>query len=87
MMRLIADPPCVMKVHLSGLCKRMKIHTVPSYIEGSAPRIYIPLYMTMVQPVQMQIHSYIRALRDTLVHKPTAQMAHKALYIAQARIV
>ena len=41
----------------------------------------------MVQPVQMQIHTYSRALRDTLVHKPTAQMAHKALYVAQARIV
>ena len=86
-MKLIVDPPCVMKLHLSGLCKRMKIHAVPSYIDSSVPTTYIPLYMPMAQPMQMQIHTYSRALRDTLVHKPTAQMAHKALYTAQARIV
>jgi len=82
MKKLIVDSPCVMKLHLSGLCKRMKIHAVPSYIEGGIPNTYIPLYMPMVQPVQMQIHTYSTALRDTLVHKPTAQTAHKPPYIA-----
>jgi hypothetical protein len=60
MMKLIADSPCVMKLHLSGFCKRMKIHAVPLYIEGGIPSTYIPLYMPMVQPVQMQIHTYSR---------------------------
>lgn len=87
MMKLTADSPWVMKLHLSGFCKRMKIHAVSLYIEDYIPSTHIPLYMPMVQPVQMQIHTYSRALRDTLVHKPTAEMAHKPLYIAQARIV
>ena len=87
MMKLIADSPCVVKLHLSGLCKRMKIHAVPSYIEGGIPSTYIPLYMPMVQLAQMQIHTYSTALRDTFVHKPSATTAHKALYVARARIM
>lgn len=79
MMKLIADSPSVIKLHLSGLCKRMKIHAVTSYTEGSIPSTYTSLYMPLVQAVQMQIHIYSRALRDTLVHKPTAQTAHKPL--------
>jgi hypothetical protein len=58
----------------------MNIHAVPSYIEGSVPSTYIPLHLPTVQPVQMQIHSYSTAYRDTPVHKPL-YIAHPYIYI------